>query len=51
MFDEADLDLTSGWIVVLGTLRVGTTAEPFQHRATITLTGSPDAPSVMDVML
>ena len=36
-----------GWIAVLGTLRVGTTAEPFQHRATITLTGSPDAPSVM----
>jgi cell migration-inducing and hyaluronan-binding protein len=47
VFDEADLDLTSGWIAVLGTLRVGTSAAPFQHRATITLTGSPDDPSVM----
>jgi cell migration-inducing and hyaluronan-binding protein len=47
VFDEADLDLTSGWIAVQGTLRVGTAAAPFQHRATITLTGSPDGPSVM----
>ena len=30
-----------------GTLRVGTNAAPFLHRATITLTGSPDAPDVM----
>ena len=47
VFDEADLALTSGWIAVPGTLRVGTTAAPFQHRATITLTGSPDGPSIM----
>ena len=47
VFDEADLDLTAGWIAVLGTLRVGTTAAPFQHHATITLTGGADAPSVM----
>jgi cell migration-inducing and hyaluronan-binding protein len=47
VFDEADLDLTADWIAVTGTLRVGTTAQPFQHRATITLTGSPDAPPVM----
>ena len=44
-FDEADLDLTAGWILVKGTLRVGTAAQPFQHRATITLTGSPDGPN------
>ncbi len=47
VFDEADLALTADWIAVTGTLRVGTTAQPFQHQATITLTGSPDAPSVM----
>lgn len=46
VFDEADLDLTAGWITVSGTLRIGTSADPFDHRATITLTGSPDAPSV-----
>jgi cell migration-inducing and hyaluronan-binding protein len=47
VFDETNLALTSDWIVVQGTLRVGTTAQPFQHQATITLTGSPDAPPVM----
>ena len=47
VFDEADLDLTAGWITVAGTLRIGTSTEPFQHRATITLTGSPDGPDVM----
>ncbi|MEP6687692.1 MAG: G8 domain-containing protein [Gemmatimonadales bacterium] len=47
VFDEADVDLTTGWIAVLGTLRIGTTAQPFEHRATITLTGSADAPPVM----
>ena len=47
VFDEADVDLTAGWIAVLGTLRIGTTAAPFEHRATITLTGSADAPPVM----
>ncbi len=45
-FDEADLDLTAGWIVVRGALGIGTSANPFRHRATITLTGSPDAPPV-----
>ncbi len=46
-FEEADLDLTAGYIVVQGSFRVGTADQPFQHRATITLTGSPDAPSVL----
>ncbi|MEO7475434.1 MAG: G8 domain-containing protein, partial [Gemmatimonadales bacterium] len=44
--DEADLDLTAGWIVVTGTLRIGTTAAPFRHHLTITLTGRPDDPPV-----
>lgn len=47
VFGDADLDLTADWITVQGTLRVGTTAAPFTHRATITLAGSPDAPSVL----
>jgi hypothetical protein len=47
VFAEADVDLTAGWIAVQGTLRVGTTAAPFLHRATITLTGSPDAAPVL----
>ena len=47
MFDEQDLDLTAGHIVVLGTLRVGTNAAPFQHRATITLTGTAAEGDVM----
>jgi hypothetical protein len=47
VFGEADLDLTAGWIVVTGTLRVGTSSDPFEHRATITLTGSSDGPNIM----
>src|SRR6185503_12898235 len=40
VFDERDLELSAGHILVLGTLRVGTSASPFSHRATITLTGT-----------
>ena len=47
VFDERRPELTTGWIAVQGTLRIGTAAPPFKHHATITLTGSPDAPSVM----
>ena len=39
VFDEKDLALTSGSIVVTGTLRIGTSGSPFTHNATITLTG------------
>ena len=45
-FDDQDLNLTAGYILVKGTFRVGTTNEPYRKYATITLTGSPDAPSV-----
>ena len=38
-FDEKDVTLHSTWIVVNGTLEVGTEAAPFQHHATIVLTG------------
>ena len=47
VFDEQDLALTSGSIVVGGTLRIGTSGAPFAHDATITLTGAADAPDVM----
>ena len=37
--DQKNLDLKADWIVVHGTLRIGTEAEPFTKRAVITLTG------------
>lgn len=36
-FDRKDLELTSEWIIVNGTLRVGTTEHPFSNKAVITL--------------
>ncbi len=47
VFDEQDIDLTAGHILVQGTMRVGTSAQPFQHRATITLTGAASDGNVM----
>lgn len=47
VFDEQEISLTSGSVVVTGTLRIGTSGSPFSHNATITLTGSSDAPDVM----
>ena len=41
VFDEKDLSLTVGWIIVNGQLRIGTEAHPYRHRTLITLTGSP----------
>lgn len=36
-FDNQDLELTSEWIVVNGTLKIGSENEPHQHKAIITL--------------
>jgi len=36
--DEADLALSTEWILVFGELQIGTEANPFEHKATITLT-------------
>ncbi len=47
-FAPRDLDLTAAWIMVHGTLEVGTADQPFQHRAAITLTGS-GKENVMDM--
>ena len=46
-FGGGDLELTSAWIMVHGTLRVGTEAKPFTSDATITLTGAKSSESVM----
>jgi hypothetical protein len=46
-FLEADLTLISDWIMVHGTLQVGTEAEPFTHNAIITLTGNDMEEDVM----
>lgn len=37
-FAEADLELNTEWIMIHGELQIGTEAEPFTHKATITLT-------------
>jgi cell migration-inducing and hyaluronan-binding protein len=47
VFDERDLALTAGHVLVLGTMRVGTNSDPYTHRATITLTGTPSDGDVM----
>ena len=36
--DEADLALSTEWILVFGELQIGSEANPFEHKATITLT-------------
>src|SRR5688572_17944508 len=36
--DNADLELTTEWVMVHGELAIGTEANPYRHRATITLT-------------
>jgi len=42
-----DLDLTAEWILVHGSLRAGTEAQPFTHRLAITLTDTDQDHSVM----
>lgn len=39
VFDRADVDLVADWILVSGSFRIGSEANPFTHRARITLTG------------
>ncbi len=46
VFGDTDLDLTTGWILVEGSLSAGTEANPWPHRALITLTGTPGDPDV-----
>lgn len=39
-FDRRDVNITAKWIMIYGALRIGTQAEPFQNKATITLIGN-----------
>lgn len=46
-FDRQNINLTTGWIMVMGRLEVGTEAEPFEQQAIITLTDENTAASIM----
>ncbi|MPZ68543.1 MAG: transmembrane domain-containing protein [Actinobacteria bacterium] len=46
-FARKNLDLTARWVMIHGTLRIGTEAKPFEQRATITLTGAKSSRDVM----
>lgn len=46
-FMERDLSLTSEYIVIHGSLQIGTSEQPFTHNATITLTGSNPNQNIM----
>ena len=45
--DEADLELTTEWIMVFGELAIGTEARPHTHKATITLTDNMEGEQLM----
>ena len=45
--DTADIALSTDWIMLKGTLAVGSEAQPFTHRATITLTDAAPGEDVM----
>lgn len=45
--DESDLALTTEWIMVFGELQIGTEANPFRHKATITLTDNNEGEQLM----
>ena len=45
--DESDLALTTEWIMVFGELQIGTEANPFTHKATITLTDNNEGEQLM----
>lgn len=47
--DTADLSLDTDWIMVEGTLAIGSEAQPFRHRAAITLTDAKPGENVMNM--
>jgi hypothetical protein len=47
VFAEQNIELSTDWIMMHGTLKIGSEAEPFTHKATITLTASDVNESVM----
>jgi len=48
--DNADLELNTEWIMVHGELAIGTEANPYKHKATITLTDNVKGEDVMGGM-
>ncbi len=49
VFAEKDLELSSDWVMLHGSLKIGSEAEHFQHKATITLTANDTNESVMNM--
>lgn len=47
IFADQDLNLTSDWILIHGTLQVGTEEVPYTHKAIITLTGNDTEEDIM----
>ncbi len=45
-FDRKDLELVADWIRVVGSLEIGTEAQPFEQRARVVLTGITGADSI-----
>jgi hypothetical protein len=48
-FANKDLNLTAGWIMVHGTLQVGSVTTPYANKAVITLNGADPNESIMDM--
>ncbi|MEO1257193.1 MAG: G8 domain-containing protein [Bacteroidota bacterium] len=48
-FDRQDLELTAGWVMVMGELHIGSEATPFTHQATITLNATDQTENVMNM--
>ncbi len=48
--DNADLELTTEWVMLHGELTIGTEASPYAHKATITLTDNVKGEDVMGGM-
>lgn len=48
-FAEKDLELTTAWVMVHGTLNIGSATAPFQHKAIITLTAGDRSVTIMDM--
>lgn len=49
VFARKDLELRSDWIVVHGSMQVGTRHKPFKHNAVITLTGTNTSQNIMEM--
>lgn len=49
VFDERDINLSVGWIMVHGRFHVGQINAPYTHRAVITLTGAPNGDGPMNM--